>query len=163
MAAQTGLSRDTLRKIEAGESTLDSKRQKVLDLLGLNDDGLPADVQREDAPPAPALDLDARLNNLDRQVNALWSALGSLPSVAADEVIRKLKAKPGDEDLLQKLGVTDELERHRRKAAIAFSVPDGDYGIEGPEPAPGLAADFEESGTTRERIDQADDNDSEAP
>lgn len=50
-AAASGISRDTWRKIEAGRSVHDTKRQAALDLLGLNVDGLTVGAPTQDASP----------------------------------------------------------------------------------------------------------------
>lgn len=51
-AAQAAeISRDTWRKVEAGASVHDTKRRAALDLLGLDDDALPADRDRSTSGP----------------------------------------------------------------------------------------------------------------
>lgn len=75
-AKRSGLARDTWKKIEAGESVQDAKRQVALDTLGLT-----ADLE-----PAPSDDdVAARLANLDRQVDALWRRVEQLEQLERDE------------------------------------------------------------------------------
>jgi transcriptional regulator with XRE-family HTH domain len=75
-AKRSGLARDTWKKIEAGESVQDAKRQVALDTLGLTADFEPA--LSDD-------DVAARLANLDRQVDALWRRVEQLEQGERDE------------------------------------------------------------------------------
>ncbi len=62
-AKRAGVARDTWKRIETGESVQDTKRQRAIDLLGL-DSGT--------STPVSAADIDARLANMDRQIHMLW-------------------------------------------------------------------------------------------
>lgn len=68
-AKRANVARDTWSKIEAGESVLDVKRRAAMDSLG---------VSADTPEPVTAETLDARLANLDRQVDALWHRLEKL-------------------------------------------------------------------------------------
>ncbi len=75
ISEETGLSRDTIRKIEAGRPGNERKRYTLLDHLGLNADGLPAD------DPSLPENLGPRLNNIERQIDELWKRIDERGSV----------------------------------------------------------------------------------
>lgn len=90
---RAGLARDTWKKIEEGESVQDAKRHQALDLLGLT---------TADAAPAPD-DVNARLANLDRQVDALWRRLDELTAQDEGQAAEPRTARPTDELLQRRL------------------------------------------------------------
>ncbi len=104
---------------------------------------------RDEIPPASILD-----QNLARAVEG-WSD----PQAAAfAQAEAEHKAREAGYDV-----VSHETEGAYKLPQSGFPgvwvMPKTEYGIEGPEPAADLAADYEEGGTGWERQDQADHND----
>ncbi len=75
-AAAAGLARDTWYRIEEGKAVQDAKRHAALKFLGLDSDGLPADESAYE--PVTPETLDPRLNNIERQIDALWRRIDEL-------------------------------------------------------------------------------------
>lgn len=120
-AEQAGVARDTWYRIESGKPGQDTKRHAALSFFGLDADGLPLE---EGAEPVTADTLDARLANLDRQVDALWKRIEVLErrgdlSATADLTAEAVVVADGDEE-----APVPDLQRRRdtRKASDAGNL-----------------------------------------